>query len=37
MVSKIQKVARFRNKSVLKIPDFKFELKSEVKNKMKKN
>ena len=35
MVSKIQKVARFRKKSVLKIPDSKSELKTEIKNKIK--
>ena len=38
---KIQKAARFRKKSVLgfffKIPDSKYELKSEIKNKIKKN
>ena len=37
MVSKIQKVTRFRKKSVLKIPGSKSELKSGIKNKMKKN
>ena len=37
IVSKIQKVTRFRKKSVLKIPGSKSELKSEIKNKMKKN
>ena len=37
MVSKIQKVTRFRKKSVLKIPGSKSELKSEIKNKIKKN
>ena len=36
-VSKTQKVTEFRKKSVLKIPDSKSELKSEIKNKMKKN
>ena len=37
MVSKIQKVTRFRKKSVLKIAGSKFELKSEIKKKMKKD
>ena len=37
MVSKIQKVTGFRKKSVLKIPGSKSELKSEIKNKVKKN
>ena len=34
---KIQKVAKFRKKSVLKILDSKSELKSEIKNKINKN
>ena len=34
---KIQKVAKFKKKSVLKIPDSKSELKSEINNKIKKN
>ena len=37
MVSKIQKVTRFRKKLVLKISGSKSELKSEIKNKMKKD
>ena len=37
MVSKIRKVIRFRKKSVLKILGSKSELKSGIKNKMKKN
>ena len=37
MVSKIQKVTRFRKKSVLKIPGSKSELMSKIKNKIKKN
>ena len=37
MASKIQKVTRFRKKSVLKIPGTKSELMSEIKNKIKKN
>ena len=34
MVSKIQKVTRFKKKSVFKIPGSKSELKSEIKNKI---
>ena len=37
MVPKIQKSNTFRKKSILKIPGSKSELKSEIKNKMKKN
>ena len=37
MASKIQKVTRFKKKSVLKIPGTKSELMSEIKNKIKKN